>query len=150
MCTPAQTPYTQFTPYTLYLPSQSLACAPIPPALPGKTEGNRNQRWKTEINGELFFVHPGVFTVLNRFCPFSSVLPSQSLASAPIPSAPPGTQRLPPLTITAPGRGGSRRCCPGTTDRSRTDTQTDSSPRSGTNCRRESRGTSPMTDPLDL
>ena len=25
-------------------PSQSLACAPIPPALPGKTEGNRNQR----------------------------------------------------------------------------------------------------------
>ena len=52
--------------------------------LAARTEGNRNQRWKTEINGEPFSGHPGVFTVLNRFCPFSSVLPSRSLASEPM------------------------------------------------------------------
>ena len=63
------------------------------PAPPEKTEGNRNQRWKTESNGELFSGHPGVFTVLNRFCPFSSVLPSQTFASVLFHTALPLTKK---------------------------------------------------------
>ncbi len=71
--------YSQNSQYSQF-PSRSLASVLIPPALPGKTEGNRNQRWKTGINGVPFPGHPGVSTVLNRFCPFSLRSPQPILS----------------------------------------------------------------------
>ena len=97
----------------------------------------------------LFPGHPGAITVSVRFCPFSSVLPSQSLASVLIPPALPGTQHLTTLTESAPGRGGTRRSCsrttgragtcscsPGPTGRRCPETQTDSRTRGCSNSRR--------------
>ena len=71
-----------------FFPQRILDESPLLPAPPEKTEGDRNQRWKTESNGEPFSAHPGA---IHRFCPFSSVLPSRSLACALIPPALPGT-----------------------------------------------------------
>ena len=75
-----------------FFPQRILDESTLLPAPPEKTEGNRNQRWKTEINGEPFPAHPGANSVPSVLS-VHSVLPSQSFASVPIPSALPLTKK---------------------------------------------------------
>ena len=63
--TQAQTPYTLFAPYTLFLPSRSSACALITPALPGKNGKEQEQTVKNRNQRGLFLAHLGANSVLS-------------------------------------------------------------------------------------